>query len=218
MRNAIDIPESEIAAAHTESKRVLFRAIAERTVHSFNENVFTIGFARRAATYKRADLLFQDTEKLESIAREFGGLQIIYSGKAHPHDDPGKSIIRHVVEVASRLNSNDLKIIYLENYAWELGAQLTSGVDLWLNNPQRPYEASGTSGMKAAMNGVPSLSILDGWWIEGCIEGFTGWAIEDRETAAERALPFIRSWRKRSFLSTIRSRKSGIASCEIRLH
>jgi len=184
LRNAIDIPESEIAAAHTESKRVLFRTIAERTGLSFDENVFTIGFARRAATYKRADLLFQDTEKLESIAREFGGLQIIYSGKAHPHDDPGKSIIRHVVEVASKLNSNYLKIIYLENYAWELGALLTSGVDLWLNNPQRPYEASGTSGMKAAMNGVPSLSILDGWWIEGCIEGFTGWAIEDRETAA----------------------------------
>ena len=187
LRNAIDIPESEIAAAHTESKRMLFRAIAERTGHTFYENVFTIGFARRAATYKRADLLFQDTEKLESIAREFGGLQIIYSGKAHPHDDPGKSIIRHVVEVASKVNSSDLKIIYLENYAWELGALLTSGVDLWLNNPQRPYEASGTSGMKAAMNGVPSLSILDGWWIEGCIEGFTGWAIEDRETAAEES-------------------------------
>jgi len=187
LRNAIDIPESDIAAAHTESKRVLFRTIAERTGHSLDENVFTIGFARRAATYKRADLLFHNTEKLESIAREFGGLQIIYSGKAHPHDDPGKSIIRHVIEVASRLNSSDLKIIYLENYAWELGAQLTSGVDLWLNNPQRPYEASGTSGMKAAMNGVPSLSILDGWWIEGCIEGFTGWAIENRETVSEES-------------------------------
>lgn len=187
LRNAIDIPEEEIAAAHAEAKRALFSTIAERTEHVFNESVFTIGFARRAATYKRADLLFYDAEKLATIAREFGGLQIIYSGKAHPHDDPGKSIIRHVVEIASKLNSSDLKIIYLENYAWELGAQLTSGVDLWLNNPQRPYEASGTSGMKAAMNGVPSLSILDGWWIEGCIEGFTGWAIEDRETAAEES-------------------------------
>ncbi len=187
LRNAIAIPEVEIVAAHAEAKRTLFRTIAERTGQTFDENVFTIGFARRAATYKRADLLFHDTEKLESLAREFGGLQIIYSGKAHPHDDPGKSIIRHVVEVASKLNSSDLKIIYLENYAWELGAQLTSGVDLWLNNPQRPYEASGTSGMKAAMNGVPSLSILDGWWIEGCIEGFTGWAIEDRETALEES-------------------------------
>ena len=187
LRNAIDIPEVEIAAAHAESKRVLFRTIAERTGHTFDENVFTIGFARRAATYKRADLLFHDTEKLESIAREFGGLQIIYSGKAHPHDDPGKSIIRHVVEVASKLNSQRSEDHLPGKLRVGIGRAAYSGVDLWLNNPQRPYEASGTSGMKAAMNGVPSLSILDGWWIEGCIEGFTGWAIEDRETAAEES-------------------------------
>jgi starch phosphorylase len=115
------------------------------------------------------------------IAEEFGGLQIIYAGKAHPHDDPGKALIRRVFDVAKTLNSDRLHIIYLENYEWKLGALLTGGVDLWLNTPKRPYEASGTSGMKAALNGVPSLSILDGWWIEGCIEGVTGWPIADRE-------------------------------------
>lgn len=187
LRNAIDIPEREIAAAHAECKSSLIKGIVERTGIAFDPNVFTIGFARRAATYKRADLLFYNPERLEEIARKFGGLQVIFSGKAHPHDDPGKGIIRHVFEVAARLNSEFLRIIYLENYAWELGAQLTSGVDLWLNNPMRPYEASGTSGMKAAMNGVPSLSILDGWWIEGCTEGVTGWAIEDRDSEAEES-------------------------------
>lgn len=187
LRAAIDIPEVEIAAAHGEAKRVLFNTVANRTGNTFDPGIFTIGFGRRAATYKRADLLFHNPERLLSIAQEFGGLQIIYSGKAHPHDDPGKAIIRHVYEVAAKLNSDFLRIIYLENYAWELGAQLTSGVDLWLNNPQRPYEASGTSGMKAALNGVPSLSILDGWWIEGCIEGFTGWAIEDFDTEQEES-------------------------------
>ncbi|HVJ08502.1 MAG TPA: alpha-glucan family phosphorylase [Acidisarcina sp.] len=187
LRNAIAIPETEIAAAHAESKRVLFNTVADRTGSNFNPGIFTLGFARRAATYKRADLLFHDPERLLNIARHFGGLQILYSGKAHPHDEPGKAIIHHVFDVAARLNSEFLRIVYLENYGWELGAQLTSGVDLWLNTPQRPYEASGTSGMKAALNGVPSLSVLDGWWIEGCIEGFTGWAIEDRDTEQEEA-------------------------------
>ena len=160
---------------------------AARNGQRFDPNIFTIGFARRAATYKRADLLFYDPARLEQIAKKFGGLQIVFSGKAHPHDEPGKAIIRHIFEMAAGVNSEYLRIVYLENYAWELGAQLTAGVDLWLNNPQRPYEASGTSGMKAAMNGVPSLSILDGWWIEGCIEGFTGWAIEDFNTEQEES-------------------------------
>jgi len=106
-------------------------------------------------------------------------LQILYAGKAHPQDDPGKALIQQVVADASRLSSEKLHIVYLENYDWKLGALMTAGVDVWVNTPRRPYEASGTSGMKAALNGVPSLSILDGWWIEGCIEGFTGWAIED---------------------------------------
>jgi starch phosphorylase len=120
------------------------------------------------------------------IATAAGGLQIIYAGKAHPQDEPGKALIQKVVEDAATFSNDLLRIVYLENYDWKLGAILTAGVDVWVNTPRRPYEASGTSGMKAALNGVPSLSILDGWWIEGCIEGFTGWAIEDgADDAAE---------------------------------
>lgn len=187
LRYAIDIPEREIAAAHAEAKRVLLDAVKVRTGEDLHPEIFTLGFARRAATYKRSDLLFHDVERLVRMAHDFGGLQILYAGKAHPADEPGKAMIRHVIDLAKKLNSDALKIIYLENYEWMLGALLTGGVDLWLNTPKRPYEASGTSGMKAALNGVPSLSILDGWWIEGWIEGVTGWAIADRDTAAGEA-------------------------------
>lgn len=189
LRYAIDIPEAEIVSAHTAAKQALMAAVIERTGITLDPDIFTIGFARRAATYKRADLLFADPERLVKMAQEFGGLQIIYSGKAHPADEPGKAKIKHVIELAHALNSETplLKIVYLENYEWILGALLTGGVDLWLNTPKRPYEASGTSGMKAALNGVPSLSILDGWWIEGWIEGVTGWAIEDCEDEALEA-------------------------------
>jgi starch phosphorylase len=114
-------------------------------------------------------------------------LQIIYAGKAHPQDEPGKALIQQVIEDAAKFSNHVLRIVYLENYDWGLGALLTAGVDVWVNTPKRPYEASGTSGMKAALNGVPSLSILDGWWIEGCIEGFTGWAIEDGADDVEEA-------------------------------
>jgi len=181
LRYAIDIPEGEIAAAHAESKRALLDAVKERTGEVMRPEIFTLGFARRAATYKRSDLLFHDAERLVRLAHQFGGLQIVYAGKAHPADEPGKAMIRHVIEMAKQLNSDALKIVYLENYEWTLGALMTGGVDLWLNTPKRPYEASGTSGMKAALNGVPSLSILDGWWIEGWIEGVTGWAIADHD-------------------------------------
>ena len=187
LRYAIDIPETEILEAHRASKQVLFDAVKERTGESLAPEVFTIGFARRAATYKRMDLLFAEPERLVAMAQRFSGLQVLYAGKAHPADDPGKAKIKRVIEYAHELSNGLLKIIYLENYEWGLGGLLTSGVDLWLNTPKRPYEASGTSGMKAALNGVPSLSILDGWWIEGWIEGVTGWAIEDREEESEEA-------------------------------
>lgn len=187
LRYAIDIPESEIDQAHREAKATLITAVKERTGVELRPDIFTIGFARRAATYKRCDLLFTDPERLVKMAHEFGGLQIIYSGKAHPADEPGKAKIRRVIELAKELDSVDLTIVYLENYEWTLGALLTGGVDLWLNTPKRPYEASGTSGMKAALNGVPSLSILDGWWIEGWIEGVTGWAIADHDDDAGEA-------------------------------
>ncbi|HUV70013.1 MAG TPA: alpha-glucan family phosphorylase [Terracidiphilus sp.] len=187
LRNAIDLPEARIQAAHARAKNALFNEVATRTGLVLNPKVLTLGFARRAATYKRAHLLFTDPERLKKIAEAAGGLQILYAGKAHPQDEPGKRLIQEVVEDAAKFSSDLLRIVYLENYAWDLGALLTAGVDVWINTPKRPYEASGTSGMKAALNGVPSLSILDGWWIEGCIEGVTGWAIEDGANDAEEA-------------------------------
>lgn len=188
LRNAIDLPEQEILSAHQQAKEALLTEIATRTGLVLNPNVLTLGFARRAATYKRASLMFTDPERLLKIAQQAGGLQILYAGKAHPADEPGKALIHNVIETAAKLSNDMLRIVYLENYAWDLGALLTAGVDVWVNTPRRPYEASGTSGMKAALNGVPSLSILDGWWIEGCIEGVTGWAIEDGAGDAEEAI------------------------------
>jgi starch phosphorylase len=187
LRNAINLPEKDILAAHARAKGDLLGEVAARTGLVLNPNVLTLGFARRVATYKRATLLFTDPERLAKIATAAGGLQIIYAGKAHPQDDPGKALIQQVFADAVRLSNDMLRIIYLENYGWDLGALLTAGVDVWVNTPRRPYEASGTSGMKAALNGVPSLSILDGWWIEGCIEGVTGWAIEDGANDQEEA-------------------------------
>jgi starch phosphorylase len=145
--------------------------------------VLTIGFARRASTYKRADLLFQDIERLRRIASEKGGLQVVYAGKAHPRDQGGKELIKRIFQAKEALK-REIKIAYLENYDMEIGKRVTSGVDLWLNTPEPPQEASGTSGMKAAVNGVPSLSILDGWWIEGHIEGLTGWSIGENGARA----------------------------------
>jgi starch phosphorylase len=179
LRNAIEIPLPEIISAHAQAKETLLAEVAARTGLVLNPRVLTLGFARRAATYKRADLLFTEPERLLEIAHAAGGLQILYAGKAHPQDEPGKALIHSVIEKAKKYSGVDLRVVYLENYDWELGAMLTAGVDVWVNTPKRPYEASGTSGMKAALNGVPSLSILDGWWIEGCLEGYTGWAIED---------------------------------------
>ncbi|HVZ82462.1 MAG TPA: alpha-glucan family phosphorylase [Terracidiphilus sp.] len=187
IRNAIDLPVQEMAQAHARAKDALLAEVSVRTGAVLNPKVLTLGFARRAATYKRASLLFTDPERLQRIAEAAGGLQILYAGKAHPQDEPGKALIHDVIETAHKLTNDRLKIVYLENYAWDLGALLTAGVDVWVNTPRRPYEASGTSGMKAALNGVPSLSILDGWWIEGCIEGVTGWAIEDGANDAEEA-------------------------------
>jgi starch phosphorylase len=192
MRYAVGIPIEEIRKAHALAKSALIKEVQKRTGVLLDESVMTIGFARRAATYKRADLLFRDTERLKAIARSAGPIQILYAGKAHPHDSGGKEMIHRVIQAAAGLK-DDIKVIYLENYNMALAMLITSGVDLWLNTPQRPQEASGTSGMKAALNGVPSLSVLDGWWVEGCVEGVTGWAIgydskfEGDESAAESA-------------------------------
>src|SRR5271163_2636475 len=187
LRYAMDIPESEIADAHLEGKRALIAEVKQRTGVELRPEIFTIGFARRAATYKRCELLFTDPDRLVRAARELGGLQILLSGKAHPADHPAKTMIQQVINLTRHLSSDVVKIVYLEDYDWSLGALLTGGVDLWLNTPKRPYEASGTSGMKAALNGVPSLSVLDGWWIEGWSEGVTGWAIRDHDDEIDEA-------------------------------
>jgi starch phosphorylase len=177
LRYAISISNEEILDAHEKAQLRLFQEVSTKAGVVLDPSTFTVGFARRAATYKRFDLLFSNPERLRSISEKVGPLQILYAGKAHPADEPGKAQIRKIFEHAAALNGPRLKIVYLEDYGMTWGQLLTAGVDLWLNTPQRPLEASGTSGMKAALNGVPSLSILDGWWIEGCLEGFTGWAI-----------------------------------------
>ena len=176
MRYAVGIPVAHIQVAHCLAKAELIKEVFKRTGVQFGPSVFTIGFARRAATYKRADLLFKDIERLKSISQSAGHIQILYAGKAHPHDQGGKDLIHRVIQAGVGLG-DQIKIVYLENYNMALAKLITAGVDLWLNTPQRPQEASGTSGMKAALNGVPSLSVLDGWWVEGCVEGVTGWAI-----------------------------------------
>jgi len=176
LRYAIDIPLEEILDAHAATKTALFDEVHRRTGVKLDLSVLTIGFARRATPYKRADLIFSDIPKLKAIAERAGKIQLLYGGKAHPRDEGGKALIKHIFE-AGKLLAPEVQVLYLENYEIDIAALMTSGVDVWLNNPTKPLEASGTSGMKAALNGVPSYSVLDGWWVEGCIDGVTGWSI-----------------------------------------
>jgi len=176
LRYAVSIPLQEIRDAHAVSKVALLDEVQRRTGVVLDPAVMTIGFARRATLYKRADLIFSDVERLAAIARSVGKIQIVFGGKAHPHDGGGKELIRRIFAADERLRGL-VEVVYLENYEMALAQQMVAGVDLWLNNPMKPLEASGTSGMKAAMNGVPSFSVLDGWWVEGHIEGVTGWSI-----------------------------------------
>ncbi len=178
LRYAVGIPLDEIQEAHAQSKRELLAEVERRTGVHLQPAAMTLGFARRASAYKRADLLISDIDRLKRIAAQVGPLQVIYGGKSHPRDESGKAMIRRVFEAAAALG-DALPVVYLEDYDMELARCLCAGVDLWLNTPLKPQEASGTSGMKAALNGVPSLSVLDGWWIEGHAEGATGWAIGD---------------------------------------
>ncbi|MCX7988288.1 MAG: alpha-glucan family phosphorylase [Thermodesulfovibrio sp.] len=176
------IPSEEIWDAHMQAKRSLIDYVNRITGANFNYDTFTIGFARRATPYKRADLLMSDPERLAIIGE--GRVQIIYAGKSHPKDEGGKKLIQRIFEIKERLKDR-LKIVYLPNYDMAMAMKLVSGVDIWLNNPLKPYEASGTSGMKATHNGVPNFSVLDGWWIEGWIEGYTGWAIGTMEETSD---------------------------------
>lgn len=186
LRHAISIPQKEIWSAHLAAKARLFALIQERTHLSLSVDTLTIGFARRATLYKRADLIFSEIDRLVEVAKQVGPIQFVFAGKAHPKDNPGKELIRRIFEVSHQLRGQ-IPIVFLEDYDMELSKLIVSGVDLWLNTPQRPLEASGTSGMKAAHNGVPSFSILDGWWIEGHIEGVTGWAIGSKESELSRS-------------------------------
>lgn len=168
------IPNEETWSTHIEAKKILFDYVRTNTSVEMDPDILTIGFARRATAYKRADLIFSNIERLERIGA--GKLQIIYAGKAHPKDDSGKRLIEKIFSIKERLKDK-IKMAYLKNYNMDIALKMVSGVDIWLNTPLRPREASGTSGMKAAHNGVINFSVLDGWWIEGHIEGFTGWSI-----------------------------------------
>jgi starch phosphorylase len=184
LRGALGLPAEDVWSAHLIAKHELFEEVRKKTGLNFDADVFTLGFARRATGYKRADLILADLDRLRQIAKNAGAFQIIYAGKAHPNDGGGKDIIRHIFQAKKALRKA-VPIVFLDDYNLDLGGKITSGVDLWLNTPQFPLEASGTSGMKAALNGVPSLSILDGWWVEGHIEGVTGWSIgESRRVAS----------------------------------
>jgi glycogen phosphorylase len=175
LMRADHIPDDEIWRAHTDQKQALVKRIAIETQVQLDATLPIIGFARRMTEYKRPDLLFADLGRLRAIARKTP-FQIVLGGKAHPRDIEGKRLIERLHGFMRELQET-IPIVYLPNYNIDLALHMVSGVDMWLNTPLRPLEASGTSGMKAAFNGVPSLSVLDGWWVEGCIEGVTGWAI-----------------------------------------
>lgn len=186
------IPDEEIWNAHQEAKRELIDYVNSSTGSDMDYKTLTIGFARRATAYKRADLLFSDINRLEKIGN--GKIQIIYAGKAHPKDTEGKELIERIFSFRDKLKGK-IKITFLQNYNMDSALKLVSGVDIWLNTPLRPLEASGTSGMKAAHNGVINFSVLDGWWIEGHIEDFTGWSIgpAHKEIAADKDMNKIDS-------------------------
>ncbi|MDB5306136.1 MAG: Alpha-glucan phosphorylase, starch phosphorylase, partial [Gemmataceae bacterium] len=187
LRYAVGIPLGEILEAHTAARRSLLAEVERRTGTRLDPAALTLGFARRATGYKRPALLLSDLDRLRRIARQAGPVQIVYAGKAHPRDEAGKAQIRRVFEAAAALG-DAVRVVYLAEYDMGLAKVMCAGADVWVNTPQKPQEASGTSGMKAALNGVPSLSVLDGWWVEGHLEGVTGWAIgEDPKAPSDPA-------------------------------
>lgn len=179
LRYALAIPKEELWEAHMKAKQALIDEVNARTDQGFHQARFTIGYARRFTEYKRPDLALFDVDRLKRVAEKVGDIQIIFAGKAHSQDHGGKELIKKVVRMARDINAQAcrVRIVFLEHYDMKLARLMVSGCDVWLNTPQRPFEASGTSGMKAAVNGVPHLSTLDGWWLEGHIEGVTGWSL-----------------------------------------
>ncbi|MBI4937583.1 MAG: alpha-glucan family phosphorylase [Nitrosomonadales bacterium] len=177
MRADCCMPEAAIWEAHVQAKRHLIEKVQLLTGTVLKPDIPILGFARRMTAYKRPDLLFSDLNRLQEIARSHP-FQIVLAGKAHPKDESGKQMIEQL-HAHARALSGSIPVAYLPEYDMALAQTLTAGVDVWVNTPLPPLEASGTSGMKAAFNGVPNLSVLDGWWVEGCIEGVSGWAIGD---------------------------------------
>ncbi len=179
LRNALYIPREKLWAAHEKSKQELIDAVNANTDIGFHPARFTIGYGRRFTEYKRPDLLLCDIERLIEVSRRVGDIQVIFAGKAHPADYRGKELIKEVFQTCKSVNARNtpLKMVFLPGYDMQLAKKMVAGCDVWLNTPQRPFEASGTSGMKAAVNGVPHFSTLDGWWLEGHIENVTGWCI-----------------------------------------
>ena len=197
------IPDEEIWRAHIEAKENLIRYVREHSGVQLAPDVLTLGFARRFTGYKRATLLFSNLKRLEEI-NKVGKIQVVFAGKAHPKDWMGKRLIEQILELKEKLNDT-MKIVYLENYNLQMASAFTSGVDVWLNTPIPPFEASGTSGMKAAHNGVINFSVLDGWWVEGCIEGVTGWSIgpspkEELDDAERRRREITQLYSKLEYL------------------
>jgi glycogen phosphorylase len=186
LRAALSICDDDIWYSHQAAKHRLIEYIDHQTNAGLDIDSLTIGVARRAAAYKRVDLIFDDLDRLRRISRDIGRIQLVFAGKAHPRDAEGKRLIQDIIQ-CGRKSQGDIIVTYLPNYDMALARTLIAGVDVWLNTPEPPLEASGTSGMKAAMNGVPSLSVLDGWWIEGCIEDVTGWAIGSPNLLSDRS-------------------------------
>ncbi|MDR1740666.1 MAG: alpha-glucan family phosphorylase [Synergistaceae bacterium] len=180
---ALTIPKKDLWTAHQASKLRLFARVLESAGKQLDQDVLTLGFARRAAMYKRAELLFSDVKRFVEVVGDHK-IQLIFAGKAHPNDDGGKGVLQRIRKTAKELEDK-VTIVFLDNYNMEIAALLTQGVDLWLNTPQRPREASGTSGMKCTMNGIMNFSVLDGWWIEGWIEDVTGWSIGPEPSVAD---------------------------------
>jgi starch phosphorylase len=175
------IPDAAIWEAHLAARAQLIDKVKALTGIALHPKLPILGFARRMTAYKRPDLLFSDIGRLASIARD-RSFQIVLAGKAHPRDDGGKRLIETLHHRMRELKGT-IPIAYLPNHDLDIALAMVAGVDVWLNTPLKPLEASGTSGMKAAFNGVPQLSVLDGWWIEGCVEGVTGWSIGDATQA-----------------------------------
>lgn len=188
LRNALNMPRQEIQDAHQVAKKSLIQFVNTQSGVAMDDRIMTIGFARRATAYKRPDLLLDDIDRLEEIARKAGPFQVIYGGKAHPADEGGKLLIKKIIDTAARLKDT-ITIVYMPNYDMYRAKLMVAGCDVWLNTPLPPMEASGTSGMKAALNGVLNFSVLDGWWLEGHIEDLTGWRIGPRPELSDTIPP-----------------------------